>query len=122
RGYDYAEFLPEGIDYYGAESPLDCFAMLDLGRVGAVTDYRENIPEWAEGPYVEHKLHDGLPLHVAFQDNERGHRLRAYYEMRLRDIIRSGEIAKFYPQTSLDRAHFNVSIRPQSSAVATPRN
>jgi len=121
RGYDYQEFLPESLDFYAADGPLDCFAMLDLGRAGAVTDYRENMPEWAEGPYQELELHPGLPLHAAFQDTEQGHKLRAFFDQRLREIIRSGRIQDFYSQERVQRANFNIRPPLQSSAVATPR-
>lgn len=101
KSYDYAEFLPAGLSYYSADNTLDCFAILDIGRVGAVVDYRENVPEWSAEPYQEWQLHDSMPLHVAFQDTELGHQLKAVYEKAIREIIRSGRIADIYTPARL---------------------
>jgi len=105
QGYDYREFLPEGLVYYAAETPLDCFAMLDLGRVAAVVDYKENVPEWFDADLKRKALHPGLPLHLAFQNNERGRQLRAHYETRMRELVNSGEIEKIFSPAQLKKAN-----------------
>lgn len=105
QGYDYQEFLPAGMAYYAAETPLDCFAMLDLGRVAAVIDYYENLPEWFDRDLKRVALHSGLPLHLAFQDNLRGRQLRAHYEERMRALVNSGEIKEIFSPAQLKKAN-----------------
>lgn len=110
QGYSYEEFLPEGLIYYAATDSLDCFALLDLGRVAAVIDYKRHIPEWLESSHAELKLHDGLPLHLVFQDTTLGHQLRAHYEETIRELVQSGEIKEIYDAEQLRKAN----LLPQS--------
>lgn len=66
--------------FYRASDSLDCFALLDLGRVSAVVDYKDNLPDWTEKPYKKKKLSAPQPLFVAFSDNNRGRALRQLFD------------------------------------------
>ncbi|RUO39414.1 hypothetical protein CWE22_08920 [Pseudidiomarina aestuarii] len=121
-GYQYGEFLPEGLNYYFANSSLDCFAMLDEKRAGAVINYRENLPDWNNTPYERLLIHNSLPIHVAFQDTPRGRALRDYFDRRFRELVSSGEIAEIYNERELERSKLGLSIRPQTAVAATPQN
>ncbi|RUO66956.1 ABC transporter substrate-binding protein [Idiomarina ramblicola] len=66
--------------FYRASDSLDCFALLDMGRVSAVVDYKDNLPDWTEKPYQKTKLSDPQPLFVAFSDNKRGRALRQLFD------------------------------------------
>lgn len=66
--------------FYRASDSLDCFALLDLGRVSAVVDYKDNLPDWTEQPYKKKKLSDPQPLFVAFSDSNRGRALRQLFD------------------------------------------
>lgn len=105
QGYSYEEFLPDGMLYYAASGSLDCFALLDLGRVAAVIDYRRNIPEWLESSHAEMMLHDGLPLQLVFQDTPLGRQLRTHYEETMRQLVQSGEIKDIYDAQQLRKAN-----------------
>ncbi|MEX1221755.1 MAG: hypothetical protein WEA82_06540 [Idiomarina sp.] len=105
QGYSYEEFLPKGMLYYAASGSLDCFALLDLGRVAAVIDYRRNIPEWLESSHAEMRLHDGLPLQLVFQNTPLGRQLRSHYEKTMRELVQSGEITDIYDAEQLRKAN-----------------
>lgn len=124
-GYGYDKFLPQGLNYYHTSNTLDCFAMLDLKRLGAVVAYRENAPDWMSAPYQSQQVHGSLPIHMAFQDTPRGRELRDWFDMRLSELVRSGEIAEFYSQTDLKRSTYILNLPlnpPQRNFVgATPR-
>ncbi|MDV6316673.1 ABC transporter substrate-binding protein [Idiomarina sp. HP20-50] len=66
--------------FYRASNSLDCFALLDLGRVSAVIDYKDNLPDWTEKPYKKKKLSAPQPLFVAFSDSGRGRALRQLFD------------------------------------------
>lgn len=66
--------------FYRASNSLDCFALLDMGRVSAVVDYKDNLPDWTEKPYKKKKLSDPQPLFMAFSDNNRGRALRQLFD------------------------------------------
>ena len=66
--------------FYRASNSLDCFALLDMERVSAVVDYKDNLPDWTEQPYKKQKLSDPLPLFVAFSDTPRGRSLRSLFD------------------------------------------
>ncbi|MCK7459786.1 ABC transporter substrate-binding protein [Idiomarina aminovorans] len=66
--------------FYRTSDSLDCFALLDMGRVSAVIDYKANLPDWTEQPYKKKKLSDPQPLFMAFPDNSRGHVLRHLFD------------------------------------------
>lgn len=121
-GYQYGDFLPEGLNYYYANSSLDCFAMLDENRAGAVVNYRENLPDWNNTPYVRLKIHDSLPIHVAFQDTPRGRELRDYFDRRFRELVSSGEIKEIYSERELERSKLGLSVRPETAVAARLRN
>lgn len=73
-------------------------------------DYKRHIPEWLESSHAELKLHDGLPLHLVFQDTTLGHQLRAHYEETIRELVQSGEIKEIYDAEQLRKAN----LLPQS--------
>lgn len=75
------ELLPDNITYYRANNPLDCFAMLDLGRVNGVIDYQDNLPDWTDKPYKQHRLSEPVPLYVAFNKTRLGHLLKLHFEL-----------------------------------------
>lgn len=66
--------------FYRADSSLDCFALLDMGRVNAVVDYKKNLPDWTEKPYQQQLLAEPSPLFVAFPDTPRGRSLRQAFD------------------------------------------
>ncbi|MDX1705999.1 hypothetical protein [Pseudidiomarina sp.] len=120
-GYGYHEFLPKGLSYYHANNSLDCFAMLDKGtRIGAVVNYRENMPDWMDYPYKQWLLHGSLPIHMAFQDTPRGRRLKEWFDVRMRELVASGEIAEIYNTTELERSKFLLSIPPEVRDALQP--
>lgn len=125
-GYGYDKFLPPGLNYYYTSNTLDCFAMLDLNRLGAVVSYRENTPDWMSAPYQSHQIHNSLPIHVAFQDTPRGRELRDWFDMRLSELVRSGEIAEFYSRSDLKRSTYEINLPPnpppRSFVGAMPQN
>ncbi|MGM0481520.1 MAG: ABC transporter substrate-binding protein [Pseudomonadota bacterium] len=80
-GDDYqAKLLPGRRTYYRANTPLDCFAMLDLGRVHGVIDYQDNLPDWIDSPYAEARLTDPVPLFVGFPDSQLGRLLKRHFD------------------------------------------
>lgn len=125
-GYGYDKFLPPGLNYYYTSNTLDCFAMLDLNRLGAVVSYRENTPDWMSAPYKAHQIHGSLPIHVAFQNTPRGRELRDWFDLRLSELVRSGEIAEFYSSSDLKRSTYHLNLPPnpppRSFVGATPQN
>ena len=125
-GYGYDKFLPLGLNYYHTSNTLDCFAMLDLNRLGAVVAYRENTPDWTSAPYHSHQVHGSIPIHIAFQDTPRGRMLRDWFDMRLSDLVRSGEIAEFYSIDDLKRSTYFLNLPPnppqQNFVGARPQN
>jgi ABC-type amino acid transport substrate-binding protein len=125
-GYGYDKFLPAGLNYYHTSNTLDCFAMLDLKRLGAVVAYAENAPDWMNAPYQVHQLHGSLPIHIAFQDTRRGRELRDWFDLRLSALVRSGEIAEFYSVNDLQRSTFIRNLPPnppqQNLVGARPQN
>ncbi|WP_404409604.1 transporter substrate-binding domain-containing protein [Pseudidiomarina marina] len=109
-GYDYRSFFKEGLNYYLANSVLDCFAMLDMQRVGAVVTFDDNnAPDWAAADYVKHQLREALPIHVMFHDTPRGRELRDWFDKRLRELVKSGEIADIMTKSQLQHARLNTS-------------
>ena len=66
--------------FYRASNSLDCFALLDMERVSAVIDYKDNLPDWTEKPYKKQKLSGPQPLFMAFLDNNRGRALRQLFD------------------------------------------
>ena len=125
-GYGYDKFLPPGLSYYHTSNTLDCFAMLDLKRVGAVVSYKENTPDWMSAPYKMHLIHNSYPIHVAFQDTPRGRKLRDWFDLRLSELVRSGEIAEFYSRKDLERSTYHINLPPnppqQNFVGARPQN
>ena len=87
--------------------------MLDMGRMGAVVNYRENMPDWIAAPYVEHKLRDAVPIHVMFQDTPRGRELRDWFDKRLRELVYSGEIREIFTDEMLERSYLYLNLPPQ---------
>ncbi|RUO73643.1 ABC transporter substrate-binding protein [Idiomarina seosinensis] len=75
------ELLPNNVTYYRANTPLDCFAMLDLGRVNGVIDYQDNLPDWTDKPYQQQRLSEPVPLYVAFNKTQLGHLLKLHFEL-----------------------------------------
>ncbi len=120
-GYGYHEFLPKGLSYYHANNSLDCFAMLDKGtRIGAVVNYRENMPDWMDYPYKQLLLHSSLPIHMAFQDTPRGREMKAWFDVRMREMVASGEIAEIYNAVELERSRFLLSVPERIRADVQP--
>ncbi|MDS0219340.1 hypothetical protein D3795_07815 [Pseudidiomarina andamanensis] len=113
-GYDYHNFFREGLNYYLANSILDCFAMLDMHRVGAVVTFDDNAPDWAGNDYVKHQLREALPIHVMFHNTPRGRELRDWFDKRLRELVESGEITTIMNKTQLQHARLDASL-PESS-------
>lgn len=116
-GYQYEQLLPKQLKFYAVPDYLDCFAMLDMGRVGAVVAYQEDAPDWTESPYATHKLRDGLPIHLAFHRNPRGYRLRDWFDRTFRLLVEDRSINQLYSQEILERAHFPMP--PPSTVSAT---
>ncbi|RUO79957.1 hypothetical protein CWI84_08330 [Idiomarina tyrosinivorans] len=79
---DMRQWVPHNVEIYSTEKSLDCFAMLDLGRVSGVLDYRSALPDWTEKPYARKQVREGWPVLLLFQNNERGRRLKATFEQR----------------------------------------
>lgn len=112
-GYGYHALFKEGLVFYQADSSLDCFAMLDMGRMGAVVNYRENMPDWITTPYVQYKLRDAVPVHLIFHDNPRGRELRDWFDYRMRQLVKSGEIKEIFSDTMLERSHLTKNLPPK---------
>lgn len=78
------QFLEKLLDtqrpFYRADSSLDCFALLDMGRVNAVVDYRDNLPDWTEKPYKQQLVSEPTPLFVAFPNTQRGRSLKQAFD------------------------------------------
>lgn len=74
------DLLSSSFSYYRANTPLDCFAMLDLGRVDGVIDYQDNLPDWTEQPYRQHRLSDPVPLYLGFKNSSLGRTLKAHFQ------------------------------------------
>ncbi|WP_411361068.1 hypothetical protein [Pseudidiomarina sp. YC-516-91] len=119
-GYQDEQLLPNTLNYYVADSLLDCFAMLDMGRMGAVISYETSVPEWSEAPYVAHKLRDALPLHVAFPKTPHGYRLRDWFDREFRKLVESGAIRDYFSDDTLQRSFLYLNLPPQATAAATP--
>lgn len=114
-GYGYHALFKKGMVFYEADSSLDCFAMLDMGRMGAVVNYRENMPDWITTPYVQHKLRDAVPVHAMFHDTPRGRELRDWFDYRMRELVKSGEITEFFDETMLRRSHLVKNLPPNQT-------
>lgn len=125
-GYHYDQFLPDSLNYYYTNSTSDCFNLLALNRVGAVISYQENVPDKLDQSYPSIKIHDSLPIHAIFQDTPRGLQLRDWFDKRLAELVRSGEIAEFYSADDLKRSTYFLNIQSQQiqkiAADAKPRN
>lgn len=113
-GYEYDTFFEAGLTYYRANNTLDCFAMLDMKRVGAVITFNDNTPDWNTTPYVEHKLREAYPIRVMFHDTPRGRELRDWFDKRMRELVHSGEIRELFDETMLRRSYLYRSL-PASS-------
>lgn len=111
-GYGYYALFKEGLAFYEANSNLDCFAMLDMGRIGAVVTYRDSMPDWIANPYVQQQVREAMPLHLYFHDTPRGRELRDWFDYRMRQLVHSGEIADFYHRVMLKRSHLDKSLPP----------
>ncbi|CAB0151396.1 hypothetical protein PSI9734_01784 [Pseudidiomarina piscicola] len=109
-GYDYQDLLPAQLNYYSASSQLDCFAMLDMNRMGAVISYPENAPDWTNSPYSMVKLRDAVPIYVVFQKTPRGYHLRDWFDTKFREMVRTGAIKDLYSEQMLQRAYLNLSL------------
>ncbi|RUO72207.1 hypothetical protein CWI80_10440 [Pseudidiomarina sediminum] len=116
-GYQYEQLLPNQLKFYSVSDYLDCFAMLDMGRVGAVVAYEEDAPDWSESPYAKHKLRDGLPIHLAFHRNPRGYRLRDWFDRTFRLLVEERRIDQVYSQEMLQRAYFDTTPPPTSASA-----
>jgi ABC-type amino acid transport substrate-binding protein len=112
-GYGYEKFLPETLNYYYTNSTADCFSLLGLNRLGGVISYYENIPDQLASSYPSIKIHDSLPIHAIFQDTPRGKLLRDWFDQRLAELVRSGEIAEFYSADDLNRSTYYLNIKPE---------
>ncbi len=109
-GYTHERYLPASTRYYRAAASLDCFAMLDMKRVGAVITYFENQPDWIDRPYVAHKLRDAEPIFALFQDTPEGRLMRDWFDQRFYELVESGKIADIYAPEDIRRAHFDVHL------------
>ncbi|CUA85918.1 hypothetical protein [Pseudidiomarina woesei] len=109
-GYGYHALFKGEMVFYQADSSLDCFAMLDMGRMGAVVNYRENMPDWIATPYVQHKLRAAVPVHLIFHDTPRGRELRDWFDYRMRQLVKSGEIQEVFTDTMLERSHLIKNV------------
>lgn len=98
-GYSYHRLLPPGLTYYYADTVLDCFAMLDMNRVGAVISYEGTAPDWSEGDYYIHELREAQPLQLIFHNTPKGRMLRDWFDKRLPELVQSGEITKIIPSS-----------------------
>lgn len=115
--YEYEQLLSAELNYYSADSHLDCFAMLDMGRMGAVVSYPENAPDWTNSPYSMIKLRDALPIHVAFQNTPHGYRLRDWFDNKFREMVKTGTIKDIYTDEMIERAYLHLSIPDESKAT-----
>jgi len=87
-GGDYQHsLLPSNANIYTANTSLDCFALLDMGRVAGVVDYAANLPDWMETPYERYALSDEVPLYLAFKDNAQGQLLRSLFDKAIKNAI-----------------------------------
>ncbi len=120
RSFSYSYLFPESTTFYAADDQLDCFAMLDMGRVAGVIDYGNQAPEWGEYPYKVAQLRDPLPLHVKFRNDARGHGLRDWFDSELRRLVESGEIAEIYTEEMLQRSKFYLNMPKVNSPQGTP--
>lgn len=110
RSYLYTYLFPSSTTFYAADDNLDCFAMLDMGRVAGVIDYSKQAPEWGEIPYVSTQIRNPLPLHLMFHNNPRGNRMRDWFDSELRRLVESGEIAEIYSEEMLKRSKFDLNM------------
>lgn len=110
RSYLYTYLFPPSTTFYAADDHLDCFAMLDMGRVAGVIDYNKQAPEWGETPYVSTQIRNPLPLHLMFRNNPRGYRMRDWFDSQLRRLVESGEIAEIYSEEMLKRSKFDLNM------------
>lgn len=120
RSYAYSYLFPPSTSFYAADDQLDCFAMLDMGRVAGVIDFTEQAPEWGETPYVTAQLREPLPLHLKFRNNARGQRLRDWFDSELRRVVLSGEIREIYTDEMLRRSKFYLNTPKQPPSQGTP--
>lgn len=104
-GLPFRQYLPKQIPIYEANTSLDCFAMLDLGRVAAVLDYRRNLPDWIDSPYAAHQLHGREPVFLAFPDTLAGRQLRNWWELQFRQAVKNGQIKQWFPAAALIDTH-----------------
>lgn len=85
------QFMQDLVDterpFYRASDSLDCFALLDLGRVSAVVDYKDNLPDWTETPYKKEQLSVPQPLFVGFADTPKGRALRRLFDNTMADHV-----------------------------------
>ncbi|MGI0153608.1 hypothetical protein ACQ661_08095 [Pseudidiomarina sp. WS423] len=107
-GYHYEHYFPTGTSFYYGSNSLDCFVMLDKGRVGAVVTFRANQPDWITTPYHELKLREADPLHVLFHNTPRGRLLRDWFDTQFRKLVSSGEIRQFYSEPDLEHAQLDT--------------
>lgn len=120
RSYRYTYLFPPSTTFYAADDQLDCFAMLDMGRVAGVIDHSEQPPEWGELPYVSTRLREPLPLHVLFHNNPLGQRMREWFDTELRRLVETGEIKKIYDEETLKRSKFDLNL-PKPRAAQGPQ-
>tara|TARA_B100000700_G_scaffold48742_1_gene51453 strand:+ start:436 stop:1818 length:1383 start_codon:yes stop_codon:yes gene_type:complete len=79
-GHYQQTLIPANANIYNANTSLDCFALLDMGRVDGVVDYAANLPDWTEIPYKRRALSNEVPLYLAFKDNAQGNLLRSLFD------------------------------------------
>ncbi|WP_083404976.1 hypothetical protein [Idiomarina sp. MD25a] len=84
-GHYQQTLLPANASIYNANTSLDCFALLDMGRVEGVVDYAANLPDWTETPYERYALSDEVPLYLAFKDNAQGQLLRSLLDNEIKN-------------------------------------
>ncbi len=116
ESYMYNYLFPDSTTFYAADNHLDCFAMLDMGRVAGVIGSHNQAPEWGETPYVRTQIRDPLPIHVLFRNNPRGYRMRDWFDRELRRLVESGEIREVYSEEVIKRSKFHLNMPPMSQS------
>ena len=91
-GYGVREFLPNTINFYRADTAFDCFNLLNMKRVAGVIAYANEQPASIRQTYYLEQLHDSLPLHLAFQNNLTGRKLKRWFDARMRELNEAGQV------------------------------
>lgn len=118
-GYDFNQWLPDTIMNYEVPTFFDCERLFVAGKVDILMNYSlDLLPEITE-VYPNVEVEEGKPLFVAFQDNERGRRLKHVFEKGFMSLIESGVLASYYPdKENFDRA--KIVIESQESWAPAP--